>query len=293
VHRQVEALLLGAVAQQGDETGAGEDKYAKAMELLEQVGAEHSPDVRLRFDFGFVAEHRHEERRALPVLEEALREAPDHPMATRAYFDLGVCLARVERIEDEIAAYGEYLRRETEPLNRAMALSNRAEAHMMLAKQPHLTATELLFAVGDFRAALLIDPGYPQAHWGLAVALDRNGDGPGAIAEATLAVTYDPLESMVSGPQAFFVPAYEKYWYEALSAMARAHQLDDVPSSILLWETAVSKWATYVALCSSDDRWLPLAKAHLTSTQRQLDQAKKKADKAAKTRRNRADEPVD
>ena len=155
---------------------------------------------------------------------------------------------------------------------------------MTIGREPHLTLARLALAVNDYRAALLIDPGYPQAHWGLAVALDRSGDTPGALAEAKIAVTYDPLELQISGPGVFFVPPYEQYWYEALSAAARAQQLDDAPSSSLLWETAAAKWAAYVAVAASDDRWLALAKAHLASTQRQLDQAKKKATRPSKTR---------
>jgi tetratricopeptide (TPR) repeat protein len=292
VHREVEVLLLGALSLRGEESGAGQDKLSKAMQLLEQVHADQSPDVRLRFDFGHVAELRRDEKRAAPVLESALRDAPDHPLATRAYFELGVCLAKLGRTDAEIVAYDEYLRRQSDPQNRALALANRAEAHMTLGRQPHMTFGKLTLAVNDYRAALLIDPGYPQAHWGLSVALDRSGDAPGALAEAKLAVTYDPLEQQISGPGVFFVPPYEQFWYEGLSATARAQQLDDAPSSILLWETAAAKWAAYVAVAASDDRWLPLAKAHLASTQRQVEQAKKKSARAPKGRRSR-DEAVD
>jgi len=292
VHREVELLVLGAIVQPDDASGAGQEKYNKAMQLLEQAGADRSSDVRLRFDFGHVAERRREDERAVPVLESAVREAPDHPLAMRAYFDLGLCLSKIGRIEASIAAYDEFLRRQTGSEQRALALSNRGEEHMMLGRQPHLTFSQLTLAINDFRAALLIDPGWPQAHWNLAVALDRSGDAPGALVEAKLAVTYDPLERAVSGPGVFFVPAYEQYWYEALSAAARAQMLDDAPSSILLWETAVVKWAAYVAMAASDDRWLSLAEAHLASTQRRLDQAKKKAEKAPK-RRARREEAID
>jgi tetratricopeptide (TPR) repeat protein len=260
------------------------------MQLLDRGHADQSSDARLRFDFGHVAYLRHDEPRAAPVLESALREAPDHPLAMRAYFDLGVCYAKLGNTEAEIVAYDEYLRRQTDPESRALALANRAEAHMTLGREAHMTLGRLVMAVNDYRSALLIDPGYPQAHWGLAVALDRSGDAPGALAEAKLAVTYDPLELQISGPNVFFVPAYEQYWYEALSAAARAQQLDDAPSSILLWETAVAKWAAYVAVAASDDRWLPLAKAHLVSTQRRMDQAKKRSVRLPKGHRPKADE---
>ncbi len=233
---------------------------------------------------------RREEERATPALESALRDAPDHPMAMRAFFELGVCLAKLRRTEAEIVAYDEYLRRQTDPPNRALALANRAEAYMTLGRQPHMTLGKLALAINDFKAALQIDSGYPQAHWGLAVALDRYGDSAGALAEAKLAVTYDPLEQQISGPGVFFVPPYEQYWYEGLSATARAQQLDDAPSSILLWETAVAKWSAYVAVAASDDRWLALAKTHLLSSQRQLEQTKKRAAPSSKGRRSHGDD---
>jgi tetratricopeptide (TPR) repeat protein len=285
-HRQVEALLLGAFFQRNEESGAGQDRLARAMQLLEQVGAERSADVRLRFDFGHVAYGRSDYQRAALALESALRDAPDHPLATRAYSELGICLAKLGRAEDEIAAYDGYLAREPEKHARALTLYNRGDAHMLLAQHD---PARLAIAIRDYRAALDIEPDLGSAHWGLAIALDRSGDAPGAIAEAKIAIVYDPLEQQISGALVFFVPPYDQYWYEALSAMARAQQLDDAPSSVLLWETAVAKWAAFVAVAASDDRWIPLAKAHLVSSQRQLDQAKKKTAREAKTRRSHDD----
>jgi tetratricopeptide (TPR) repeat protein len=285
VHEEVEALLRVAYAQHSEESGVAQEKLSNAMDRLEQVHADRSLDVRLRFDFGQVAKARHDYARAAAAIESALREAPDNPLATRAYFDLGVCLATLGRTEAEIEAYDEYLKRQTDPQLRTTALSNRGEAYMSLGRQPHMTLSRLALAADDFRAALLIDAGYPQAHWGLAVALDRSGDAPGAMTEAKLAVTYDPLERQISGPDVFFVPSYDQYWYEALSAMARTQQLDDPSSSVLLWETAVAKWAAYVAVAPGDDRWLPLARAHLTTSQRMLEQAKKKSARDTKKRR--------
>jgi hypothetical protein len=61
----------------------------------------------------------------------------------------------------------------------------------------------------------------------------------------------------------------------------------------LLWETAAAKWAAYVTVAASDDRWLPLAKAHLASSQRQLDQAKKRLARAPRGRRPRGDDNAD
>jgi tetratricopeptide (TPR) repeat protein len=284
VHQEVETLLRVAYAQHSEETGVAQEKLSNAMERLEQIHADRSPDVRLRFDFGQVAKARHDYARAAAALESALREAPNHPLATRAYFDLGVCLATLGKTEAEIEAYDEYLKRQTDSQLRATALANRGEAYMALGRRPHATMSRLTLAADDFKAALLIEPGYPQAHWGLAVALDRSGDAPSAMVEAKVAVTLDPLERQISGPEVFFVPAYDQYWYEALSAMARTVQPDDPSSSVLLWETAAAKWAAYVAVAPSDDRWLPLAKAHLASSQKMLEQAKKRSSRDSRSR---------
>jgi tetratricopeptide (TPR) repeat protein len=288
VHKEVEALLLVAYAQHSEDSGVAQEKLSNAMERLEQVHADRSSDVRLRFDYGQVAKARHDYARAAAALESALHEAPDHPRAATAYFDLGVCLATLSKTEAEIAAYDESLKRETDPQLRTVALSNRGEAYMVLSRQPQMTLSHLARAADDFRAALVLDAGYPQAHWSLAVALDRTGDLPGAMVQAKLAVDLDPLERQISGPGVFFVPPYDQYWYEALSAMARTQQpqqVDDAASTILLWETAVAKWQAYAAVAPSDDRWLPLAKAHLTSSQRMLEQAKKKSAREAKKHR--------
>jgi tetratricopeptide (TPR) repeat protein len=301
VHREVEARLM--MADRFDR-GAGVDKLhrhtpmaleelGKAMQRLKEAHADGSPDVRLRFDLGRVAESLGDEKAAAPVLKSALLEAPDHPLATRAYFSQGICFAKLGLPEEEIVAYDKYLARETDPLDRALALSNRAEAEMYMARllppgsdyQGRLT-----LAINDYRAALSLEPSFGSAHWGLAVALDRSGDTPGGLAEAKIAITFDPLDQLLTGPDIFFVPSYDLNWYEAMSAIARAQQVDDAITAILWWETAVAKWATYVAVAASDDRWLSLAKAHQASSQRELGRAKKRGAHAPKLRHLRGDE---
>lgn len=292
VHREVEARLMMA-DRLHRRTPMAQEELGKAMQRLKEAHADVSPDVRLRFDFGKVAESLADEKRAAPVLRSALLEAPDHPLATRAYFSLGICLAKLGLPEEEIAAYDQYLARETDSTDRALALSNRAEAEMYMARllppgsdyQGRLTR-----AINDYRAALALEPSFGSAHWGLAVALDRSGDTPGGLVEAKTAIAFDPLDQLLTGPEVFFVPSYDLNWYEGMSAMARTQQADDAMTAILWWETAVAKWATYVAVAASDDRWLPLAKAHQTSCQRELDRAKKRAARSPKARHPRGDE---
>ena len=279
-HRKVEMLLLD-VQEVHWHTPMGQDQLARALQKLEEVSADESRDVRLRFDFGRVASLiPGNEKRAIPVLESALRQAPQHPAAIEAFFSLAICYAKLGRAEDELTAYDEYLRRETGVLNRANALSNRAEGQMLLGR--------LAPAVADYRASLSLQPDNVLAHWGLAVALDRSGDIPGAIAEARAAITYDPLDQQLGSPNVFFMPPYDRYWYEGVGAMARGEQVDDAATAILWWDTAIGKWKEYLAFASSDDRWVPLAKAHEAWCQKQLADAKQRAARASKGRRRAA-----
>ena len=205
----------------------------------------------------------------MPVLESALRDAPHHPLAAEAFFSLAICYAKLERPVEEIWAYDEFLLRETHPADRAGALSNRAEAQMLIGK--------LAAAIADYRAALEIRPDSSLIHWGLAVALDRSGDTPSAMQEVNLAIKFDPLDQELSSPNVFFMPPYDHYWYEGLGAMARALQIDDAATSVLWWETAAAKWGAYVSFATSDDAWLARAKAHEAWCQKRLAQAKKRS----------------
>ncbi|HKQ69057.1 MAG TPA: tetratricopeptide repeat protein [Polyangiaceae bacterium] len=272
-HRQVELLLI-TVEQVGSHSLVGKEKLLQAMLLLDEAKADVSPDVRLRLDFGVVASDLGDDKRAAPVLESALAEAPEGPVAVRAWFSLGVSYTRLGRPDDEIRAWDEFLRRETHVPHRADALSNRAEALMLTGRLPA--------AIADYRASIGLHPDDVMAHWGLAVALDRNGDTLGAMAEARAAITYDPLDQKMTSDSVFFVPSYELYWYEGVGAMARAQQVDDAATAVLWWETAVSKWMEYIAVSALDDKWLPLARAHQASSQRELDRAKKRAAKSPK-----------
>jgi tetratricopeptide (TPR) repeat protein len=262
------------------------------MAKLEEIHADTSPDIRLRLDVGQVAETLEEWDRCDRALGGALAEAPDDPRAIAAYFSRGICLAKLGRPKEEIEAYDAYLARETDLDARAVAFYDRGDAQMLLAQD---NPSRLALAINDYRTALLLRPELSSAHWGLAVALDRSGDAPGAIAAAKNALIFDPLEQQISPENraVFFVPAYDQYWYEGLSAMARAQQPETRASpatSLLLLETAVAKWSNFIAAASRDDRWVPLAKSHLTSSQRQLDQARKRHTRSPNGRRPRADD---
>jgi tetratricopeptide (TPR) repeat protein len=286
-HREVQALLMQMIPTPGDywESGQGRDQLRTALEKLDEAHADTAPDVRLRFDLGEIAYELREEAteprlrnydRCARALQSAVTEAPDHPMATDAYRMLAICYAKLEQPQKEIACYDELLLRESIPSYRSLAFSNRAEAQMLLHHFPP--------AIADYRASLALAPDVALTHLGLAAALDRTGDTPGAMVEAKAAVTYDPLDQQLTRADVFFVPPYDLYFYEGLSAMARAQLADDPAGSVLWWETAVAKWMEYVAMAVSSDPWITLARAHQTSSERQLAVAKKKLARAPKTK---------
>jgi len=132
-------------------------RTAAARSVLESVHADRGTDVRLMFDLGFVLSRAHDDARTVEVLARALALWPDHPMAISAYFDLAIAYARLGQREAEIAAYGQYLRQETDPVGRAQALSNRAESESALG---HSAASIL-----DFRAAIDLAPDDPLIYW--------------------------------------------------------------------------------------------------------------------------------
>lgn len=276
LHRELQSFRYMSYFLRSNTTSR-QEQLGRSLRLLEEIDAEHSRDVRLRFDLGALLLLGGDEKRAASVLEGALAMAPDHPSAIDAYWSLAIAYVKIGRYDDEIDAYEEFLRRATSPDQRVRALCNRAESQ--------IRRERLGDALRDYRESLLLQPDDVLCRWGYAVALDRTGDAPAAMTEATTAITFDPLDQALSNPGVFFLPTYERFWYEGLGAMARAQQIDDPATSVLWWDAAVVKWAGYLSFAPADDRWVPLAKAHQASCQRRVEQAKKAAQRLAKGRK--------
>lgn len=242
----------------------------RARMMLEAKDAAHSPDPRLRFDLGEVYELLERYDAVIGVLEGALAMAPDHPAATRAWFVLAGAYAHKDSAEasrKEISAYREYLARETDDEDRAIAMLNLAEAEMHLGEMDH--------AVSDYQEAMRLAASSPRvrgpiteilAVWGLAVAYDRAGDVTGATAQAKLATQMDERDRLISDKKyTFFVPDYERNWYLGLAAMARAREEKDPRLILAHWVDAEQRWESYLAGAEkpeSGDRWTARARAH-------------------------------
>jgi tetratricopeptide (TPR) repeat protein len=267
--------------------GLRELRLQQARTELESANGATSPDVRLRFDLGQIYEELSHNQQAIDVLQPALAMAPDHPAAADAWLELAFSYARLDRSREERDAYDAYLARASDESGRATALLNRAEAEMRLG---NLDDAVLGYrdAIDACDSASLLEDLFKTgvlARWGLAVALDRSGDATGAAREALMASQLDPKETIIDSQEmcgtslcVFFVPDYERDWYLGLGRAEHAKQEPDPRKAAMLWKKAEEKWADYISRADPKDRWLALAKAHLSATQRRRATADKRAE---------------
>jgi tetratricopeptide (TPR) repeat protein len=242
----------------------GDMYLARAAELLEKAGADTSRDLFLRYRLASVYAMRQKSERAVALLESIARAEPPAPLRAAVFADLAVAYARLGRVEDEIEAYGESLRVQPLAHERSRLFANRAEAYMLLG---HITS-----AVAGYRAALallssdyLMFGGGPTTLWGLAVALDRSGDLDSGLDAVRLARTYDPKDEQINGPGWFYMPAYDRHWYEALGHWQVGRKVDVVTAVRAdAYGRAVASWEEYVANAARADQWLPLARVRLS-----------------------------
>jgi len=241
-------------------------------------------DPRLAFDLGALEEDRGDHEAAVTILEAALARAPNHPAADDAWITLAYAHSKLDHPERERDCYEEFLKRSIDPSSRATARLNHAESEMRLGRLPE--------AVDGYRAAFAEAQGAAPngssdtatlALWGLAVALDRNGDPVASDHEADLALKLDPdMELIGRSPHVFFVPAYERNWYLGLGWMHLARVAPDRPARARAALAAKIQFDAYVRgatasarrasskLADGDPRaaWTPLAISHAQTAQR-------------------------
>ena len=238
-----------------------------ALAMLEQAGAETSPDTRLRFDLGVVQYELAElggrvdlYTKAAATLTAALALDPAASGATEALERIVYAYAKLDRPRDELDAWHRYIPRLLDPRTRAVAQMNRGEAEMRLGLVDD--------ALGTFRQVLRESEELPNtsstyvlALWDLAVALDRSGDARGALDTATRAAHETALTStgmpslgralLVHDPAVFFVPDWEKQWYLALGAEALAREDTDPREAAAYFIESEHDWDQYIAQASA------------------------------------------
>jgi tetratricopeptide (TPR) repeat protein len=305
VHVQQYLFLVGGEEMSDEQRRrVHELQLEHARALLEGADAEHSPDVRLRFDLGAVyVQLANLQRdvtlyeRALAVLAPAVDAEPDHPASTAALYNLADAYAHLDRGPQELATWRRHLARLSDDGERVVEMMNMGEAEMRLGFVDDALGTfrEVLHLCGE-----LPNTGgstYVLALWDLAVALDRSGDPRGAVeaaAKASNIMVYPSnRHGPVSGrkliapppdgdPAVFFAPEWQRDWYLALGAMAAAGAAHDAREQAAQWADAEAHWDVYVAGASgggATDPWLAVARKRREQVHTERIAAEKRAAK--------------
>lgn len=301
LHVRVTRLLHAPDAEDLVEPGQHRDdelRLATAQTMLEDADAAHSPDVRLRFDLGIVYERlatlsrRNDfQEKAVEVLAPALEFAPDHPASLEAFQVLAEAYAQLDRAQEELAAWRQYLARVTSDRARVTALMNMGEAEMRLGLLDEALAT---FREGLQLCETLANSGVNKSYaltlWDLALALDRSGDPAAALTIAAKARTWSwtvlgrretGWDAIRDDGDVFFVPEWEREWYLALGFASAASTAADPRDATRMWAKAEKHWDTYVTSANAArperDRWLSIARARLSHARAARNEAGRRA----------------
>jgi hypothetical protein len=265
-----EIMTSAAIAERSNDLGIALGLRNRARMFLEEGHAETSPDVVLRFDLGEVCYSLEDNGCAKDVLEKALAIAPDHPAALGAYSILANAYAKLDESAAERRVYARYLPRITDDESRVIAMLNLAEADMHLGDLDDAVAgyRDTIDAAAQLPNAIELEQKTGLlARWGLAVALDRSGDVAGGAKETKLVLQLDTdMHEIRGGPNVFFAPERERYWYVALGFTEFAKEAPDAKTAALLWRRAEGCWRDYTAdvrAKAENDRWIDLARARL------------------------------
>jgi tetratricopeptide (TPR) repeat protein len=234
----------------------------RAAMLVELAGGRALPGTDLLFFLGdaLIGARAGREAEGRALLLAALAARPDHPLAARAWFAVALASNLLRDGPGELLAYDRALEREWNPEMQARIHLNRGETRML--------EGNLAGARRDYETSLALatsSEGYALAHWGLAVALSREGDLPSALEHAHRAASLSfpgPEERTlwaIDLPGVFFTPAHEVHTYRALGLMALA-QRAPAAEAAPLYERALGEWDAYLAAAGRTDApWLEAA----------------------------------
>jgi tetratricopeptide (TPR) repeat protein len=244
----------------------------RTRELLEQAGAATSADPLVRYELGEVTHLLGDDAVAQKLLESVVHaEGAPAPILAEAYSQLAEAYTRVGRYEDEIKAYDKALTFEPHALARARLLANRAESYMTLgdlgpAIDGYRSALSLLTTLGEMARM------GPTTLWGLGVALDRSGDLEGGLESIRIARTYDSLDHEINGEGWFYVPTYDRYWYQAIGHWSAARHAELKAARAERYGRAIDNWQEYIDRAPSGDRWALIARARLKQCEKERDE---------------------
>jgi tetratricopeptide (TPR) repeat protein len=238
-----------------------------ARTFLEQAGGATSPNATVRLNYANVLRTLASDQkpRNLKNIEESAKilltvvaAHPPQALMLQAWDELALCYAMLEKRDQEVHAYGEALAFEPVGPRRALLLANRAEAYMGMGR--------LDDAIRGYRESLSslvqdeIDDYGVTTLWGLAVALDRNGDVEEGLAHIRLARSYDPIDKRIQGDSWFYSPPHDEYWYKALGSWAKAREMPHSIDRIFEYGHALERWDQYIDRAPEHDPYVALAK---------------------------------
>lgn len=267
-----------------------------AWALLSAADAESSPNLRLRYRLAYVLCQRAQLpgvnliartlglEQAVSVMKSIVR-SPDAPAPLRldVYYDLGIAYSLLGDHASEAAVYDRALDLQPVGESRSVLLANRGEALM--------AAGRLGEAITSYNAALdLVQSGSMMKMiaygvttlWGLAVAVDRNGELDRALSYIALARTYDPGDTRLDSSSWFYGVPADEAWYKALGWWSAARRRDAGPVETQAYIQSILSWDAYIRSVPESDPWLPIARARRAACVAELKHIDKQADKALK-----------
>jgi tetratricopeptide (TPR) repeat protein len=214
-------------------------------------------------------------------LQQALARDPDSPLAPEAWFSLAIAEGKLGDHDAERRAYSRALALEWEPELQATIVTNRAESTM--------STGDLAAAIRDYRLGLALSRSATTqalAYWGLAVAVERDGDLPSALDLARRAASFrfGPPSHMIVAldlPSVYFTPDYEEHYYRALASMAEAAKAPSPDEKRLALQTASLLWTLYIDGAQRDSApWAANARSHREACRRELAQLDAERDRS-------------
>jgi len=259
----------------------------EARALLEKAGGATSPNMMVRLRYasvlrGLASEQKPQNlkniQEAANILATVVASHPPPAIALRAWDEIALCHAVLGQRDKEIHAYGEALALEAVGYRRSMLLTNRAEAYMAMDR--------LEEAIRGYREAFasLLEVerrGYGVTTlWGLAVALDRNGDMEDALEHIRLARIYDEFDERINDDSWFYSPPHDEHWYKALGSWAKARAAVNSIDRTFEYGHALEAWDRYIDRAPENDPYVALAKVRRRACEIERERAARLAPKS-------------
>lgn len=233
------------VSEGRDLIGRGELQRAVENLRLAQQRLPDQPSAHCWMGYALTRLARYEE--AVLAWDRALAIDPTLLEDESLMFECSVCFARAGRYGRTSEIYRRMLSHGVSANLRPLVLVNLAEMLVAASCDDLETAIELYFeAVRDY-------PDRAGAHWGLGAALVRAGREDEATPELATALRLDPQWTTFTRSGNFFVPPYDRHFYQALGWEQNGDR-----------ERAANEWEVYLESGGAEGCWAEVARSHLT-----------------------------